>query len=98
MYEPKTMDEYIDLVHQAIYDIDDLRACSEDDMDEMESQPFLEPLDTQLRKLYEDMIGGSYVFPADTDLPFMAIVDKWGRLIPFRALLVAINKVHRNGL
>jgi hypothetical protein len=98
MFQPKTLDEYIDLVHQAIYEVDELRACIEDDPEEMERYvPFLDQLDVQLRGLYAEMTGGSYTFPASTDLPFMAIVAQWGRDIPFRQLLQIINTTHRNG-
>ena len=31
MKNPKTLDEYIDLVHQAVYEVDELRAIVEDD-------------------------------------------------------------------
>ena len=31
----------------------------------------------------------------DTDLPFMAIVQRYGRAIPFRTLLETINRAHR---
>ena len=98
MFQPKTLDEYIDLVHQAIYEVDELRACIEDDPEEMERYvPFLDQLDAQLREFYAEMTGGSYTFPVNSDLPFMAIVTKWGRDIPFRQLLQIINTTHRNG-
>jgi len=99
MKKPETLDEYIDLVHQAVYEVDELRACTEEDTEEMERYlPFIDPLDAQLRQLFADMTSGKYAFPADTDLPFMAIVQRWGRDIPFRTLLQTINAVHREGL
>lgn len=98
MNQPKTMDELIDLVHQAVYEVDELRACIEDEPDEMERYtPFIDQLDRQLRALFDDMTGGRYTCPAEADLDFMLLVQKWGRDIPFKPLLVAINQAHRNG-
>jgi hypothetical protein len=99
MKSPKTMDEYIDLVHQAVYEIDELRSCIEDDEEEMGVfEPFVEQLDNQLRALYDEMISGKYQFPGDADLPFMGIVQRYGPAIPFRKLLEVINSTHRKGL
>jgi len=99
MDTPKSMDEYIDLVHQAVYEVDELRACIEDDMEEMEEcLPFIDPLDHQLRALYESMTSGAHKFPGEEDLPFMAILKRFGPQIPFRKLLEVINTTHRNGL
>ena len=62
MHQPKTMDELIDLVHQAVYEVDELRACVEDEPEEMERYlPFIDQLDVQLRKLFDDMTRGATV-------------------------------------
>ena len=99
MKPPKTLDEYIDLVHQAVYEVDELQSCIEDDMEEMEDcLPFIQPLDQQLRALFDSMTSGKYQFPGNEDLPFMAIVRKFGPQIPFKQLLEVINTTHRNGL
>lgn len=101
MRGPTTWDEYLDLVHQAVYEVDELRACmmEEEDMDDtaMYNQ-YVGQLDLQLRELYDAMTAGRYRFPADSDLPFMALVKQYGRFMPFRGLLELINKTHRNGL
>ena len=97
MHAPADMDEYIDLVHQAIYEIDELNACIEDDAEEMEHYlAFIQPLDVQLRELYNDMTSGKYL-PGGADLPFMTIVRKFGAQIPFKQLLEVINATHRRG-
>ncbi|MDA8382663.1 MAG: hypothetical protein M0037_06300 [Betaproteobacteria bacterium] len=93
-----SFDEYQDLVHQAVYEVDELRACIEDDLEEMERyMPFIDQMDAQLRALYADMVEGRYLF-ADADLPFMTLVKSHGQHIPFRRLLETINTVHRKGL
>lgn len=98
MNQPKTMDELIDLVHQAVYEVDELRACIEDEPDEMERyMPFIDQLDRQLRTLFDNMTSGRYTCPGEADLEFMSVVQKWGRDIPFKPLLLAINQAHRNG-
>ena len=99
MHAPKNWDEFVDYIHQAVYEVDELKTCFEEDDEEMEHYlTFLDPLDIQLRKLYDDVISGRYEYSRDEDLPFMAVVNRWGRHIPFRALLLAINEAHRDGL
>lgn len=101
MNNAKTWDEYVDLVHQAVYEIDELKACmmEEEDMEDtaMYSQ-FVGQLDVELRKLFDDMVAGRYQFPNETDLPFMPLVRQYGRFMPFRGLLETINATHREGL
>lgn len=102
MNDPKTWDEYLDLVHQAVYEVDELKACTDDDAWDMEDgevyAQFIDPLDAQLRQLFDDMTSGRYEFQHDTDLPFMVLVQRYGRAIPFRNLLEAINRTHRKGV
>lgn len=101
MRGPKTWDEYLDLVHQAVYEVDELRACmmEEDDMDDTDLyNQYVGPLEVHLRALYEAMTSGRYQFPAAEDLPFMPLVRQYGRFIPFRGLLELINRTHREGL
>ena len=43
------------------------------------------------------MIAGEYAC-GDADLPYMDILRKWGREIPFRNLLEVINRAHRGGV
>lgn len=96
---PTTFDEYLDLVHQVVYEVDELRSCNEEDEEEMERyMAFVDPLDAQLRSLYARMTSGDYTFPSAEDLPFMSIVQAFGQHIPFRRLLEIINQTHRNGL
>lgn len=97
---PKTLDEYIDLVHQAVYEVDELRSMVEDD-DNSKGMilPWVDAMDKELRTFYASMVDGSYRFdPNGPDLPFMEIVKKFGATIPFKPLLAIINKTHRFGL
>ncbi len=100
MKQPKTVDEYIDLVHQAVYEVDELMSIIGDDSEAYEPiLPFVADLDNQLRKLYDDMISGRYEFdPNGPDLPFMALADKIGKHMTFKPLLRIINQTHRFGL
>lgn len=100
MKNPKTVDEYIDLVHQAVYEVDELRAVVEDDEDRRSMiLPWVDAMDKELRAMYDSMVDGSYKFdPNGPDLPFMAIIKRFGPSIPFKPLLNVINHTHRFGL
>lgn len=100
MKNPKTIDEYIDLVHQAVYEVDELRAVVEEDPDRNGMiLPWVDAMDKELRGMYETMTSGTYQFdPNGPDLPFMEIVKRFGPNIPFKQLLNVINHTHRFGL
>ena len=96
---PKTAEEYVDLVDQALFEIEDLRAAAEYDMDSMgAATEFLEDLERDVRALRASMADGSYQF-GKQDLPFVKVVAKQDeRILPFKQLLLKINETHREGL
>jgi hypothetical protein len=99
MKKAHDLNELIDLVHQAVYEVDELRACLEHDDEEAAIYtPYLDPLDTMLRDLYAAMTSDRYggVGHGD-DLPFMTLFKRHERDIPFREILRAINATHREG-
>lgn len=99
MKRPKTVDEYIDLVHQAVYEIDEFRTSLDYEPENAEMfGPFIDHLDVLVRKVYDDMVGGRYEWGFGEDLPFMPLVVKYGRFIPFQRLLMTVNETHKNGL
>lgn len=99
MKGPKTYDEYVDLVHQAVYEVDEMRAGIDYDPENAERwSTMLDHLDGVLRKLYDDMISDKYEFPTGKDLPYMQFLNRWGKEIPFKQLLVVVNKAHKDGL
>lgn len=96
---PKTAEEYIYLVDQAICEIDELRSAVEYDFDSMgDAMTFLDTLERQVKDVYESMKEGSYKFE-NKDLPFMDLVNnKEDRVLPFKYMLRVINDTHRKGL
>jgi hypothetical protein len=96
---PKTAEEYVDLVDQALFEIEDLRMAAEYDMDSMgAAMDFLTDLERDVRKLRDSMADGSYMFGKE-NLPFFKIAEQQEeRILPFRQLLLKINETHINGL
>jgi hypothetical protein len=99
MTRARSVDEYVDLVRQALDEVFDLRAAMEYDEDSMgKAIEFIDQLEAGLQGLYRSMQDGSYRF-ATGDLPFMGMVrDADERLLPFKNLLVRINETHLKGL
>lgn len=99
MKRPKTVDEYVDLVHQAVYEIDEFRTSLDYEPENAEMYgAFLDHLDSHVRKVYDDMITGKYEWGYGQDLPYMPLIVKYGRFIPFQRLLLLINETHKEGL
>ena len=99
MDRPKTQAAYIELVNQALIDVEELRNAIEYDEEFMGGAlGVAENLENNLRALYASLIGGSYQF-ADEDLDFMVIVNTAPEVwLPFKPLLRLINQTHRLGL
>ncbi len=96
---PKTAEAYVDLIEQAIFEIEDLRAAVEYDAESMGGAlDFLDELEAGVKAVKQQMVDGTYRFE-DRDLPFMKLVDKYDdRILPFKYLLKMINATHRMGL
>ncbi len=95
----RTVEQYIELVKQAIFEVEELRMAIEYDMDSMGGAlGFIEILEQQMQDLVGSMEKGEYRF-MDEDLPFMGMVlEVDDRLLPFKHLLAVINETHRKGL
>jgi len=94
----KTVDEFVEWVKNAVFEVDDLRDCLEFEIEDMTRFPaFLDPLDEGIKAVYQSMVDGSYTFGRE-DLPFMDLAAKHADEIPFHTLLKQINETHRRGL
>ncbi len=99
MKKPTTYEEYVDLVHQAVYEVDEMRASIEYEPEYMERwSGLLDLLDRVLRKMYDEMVADTYQFPTGRDLPYMQAINRYGADFPFKHLLLRINETHKNGL
>ncbi len=96
---PASMEDYIELVKSALFDVEELRMSVEFDMEFMESAlSFVEPLEKGLRDLLHSLQDGNHEF-ADEDLAFMPIVEAQPNvMLPFKPVLRQINETHRKGL
>lgn len=101
MYKPKTPAEYLELVEQAIFEVQDLVRCAEEEdggIEEFASQlPVYRELAEGLQKLRAEVVAGAHVFGGKQDLPFMALVRQWRSRIPFHVLLGSLNTAHKEG-
>jgi hypothetical protein len=94
----RTVDEYVEWVRQAVFEVDDLRACIEFETEDVRQFPdFLDPLDEGIKGLHQSMLDGTYAFGRE-DLPFMDLAAQFAEEIPFHTLLKQINETHRRGL
>lgn len=99
MKKPKTYDEYVDLVHQAVYELDEMRAVIEYEPEQLERwSGLLDHLDAIVRKLYDEMVADTYQFPTGKDLAYMQVLNRYGMNLPFKQLLLVINETHKHGL
>lgn len=100
MYDTKTPEEYMRLLEQSLYEIEDLIRCSEDEGDvdiELTNQvPRLQHIRAGLKRIAEQLASGEHEFGKDKDLPFMEQVRALNYL-PFRPMFDALNATYRKG-
>lgn len=99
MIRARTVDEYVSLIREAIYEVDEMRASIEFDEESMGPYgQFINELDNSLKQLYQSMLDGSYCWRTG-DLAFMEVIRNLDdKVMPIRALLTRINETHKNGL
>lgn len=94
----RSVDEYVEWVKQALFEVEDLRACLEYELEDLNRFPaFLDPLQEGIKAVYQSMQEGTYSFGRE-DLPFMDLAANYSDEIPFHTLLKQINETHRRGL
>ncbi len=96
---PASFEQYLDLVEQALFEINELQRSAEYDEESLgETLFFVADLGKSVRALRTSLEDGSYRH-ADTDLAFMSLVESQDlEALPFKYLLRIINTTHRNGL
>ena len=94
-----TVEEYVELVDQVIFDLEELMASTVYEFDELDASPaYLDILLKEVRELRESMADGSYLFGRE-DLPFMRLVKRSSeKTMPFIQLFYRINQTHKQGL
>lgn len=95
----RTVEEYIGLVDQVIFELEELGATSGFDIDAIDvNLDFINRLLGEVRELRASMADGSYLFGRE-DLPFMRLIGKSAaKTLPFIRLFYQINATHRYGL
>jgi hypothetical protein len=91
--------EYVELVDQVIFDLEELMASTAYEIDEIDNSPaYLGLLLKEVRELRASMADGSYLFGRE-DLPFMRLVKRSSeKTLPFIRLFHRINQTHKLGL
>jgi hypothetical protein len=101
MYKPKNVDDYVELVNQALFEIEDLIMCADDegdgDTEFSTMMPDLRVIEAGLKALHAEILGGDYVIGRGEDLPFMPVVQKVRKRLPIVTLIDAINSAHKKG-
>lgn len=95
----RTADEYVELVRQVMFELEDLQAASAYDIDELAGESNLvNMLLQEVRELYDSMQKGDYLFGRQ-DLPFMRLLKNASESdLPSLKLFYKINRTHTRGL
>src|SRR4030066_619354 len=101
MYKARNVDDYVELINQALFEIEDLILCAEDegeaDAEFSAVMPDLRAIEAGLKALHAEILGGNYVIGRGEDLPCMPGVQKVGKRLPMAVLIDAVNSAHKKG-
>jgi len=101
MYKVRSVDDYMELINQALFEVDDLILCAEDegeaDAEFSVVTPQLRVIEAGLKALHAEILGWNYVIGRGEDLPFMPVVHKVRKQLPIAALIDAVNHAHKKG-
>lgn len=99
MKRARTVEEYVELVKEALYEVEDMRAAIEFDSEGMGEAPkIIDELEDALKGIFTAMQEGTYHWRTG-DLGYMDFIRNTDETtVPFRSLLVRINDTHKNGL
>ncbi|VAW61077.1 hypothetical protein MNBD_GAMMA10-1675 [hydrothermal vent metagenome] len=99
MRRARTVDEYVAMMKDALYEIGDMRAAIEYDEEGMgASIGYIDDIESCLKGIFKEMKSGDYCWNTG-DLPYIRVIrDLDDAAIPFRSLLIRINDTHKNGL
>ena len=100
MYEVNSPEDYMRLLEQTIYEVDDLMRCSEDeggvDLELTGQLATLTAMRQGLVRLAEQLASGDHEFGKGKELPFMEAVRR-AQYLPFRPMLDVLNSAYRKG-
>ena len=101
MHQPQSPEEYLDLIEQAQFEVEDLLRCAEEEGDGLQEFgariPIYQQLGAALGVLHGEVADGSHDFGSGEDLAIMPVARQWKAYIPFHGLLETLNTVHRSG-
>ncbi len=99
MRRAKTVEEYVSLIKDALYEVAEVRAAIEFDEEGMGEAPkYIDDIEDCLKNIFEQMKTGDYCWNTG-DLPYIPLIRELDDgVIPFRPLLIRINDTHKNGL
>jgi tetrahydromethanopterin S-methyltransferase subunit A len=101
MYKVRNVDDYVELINQGLFEVEDLILCAEDegeaDAEFSVVMPDLRMIETGLKALHAEILGGNSVIGRGEDLPFMPVVQKVRKRLPIVSLIDAINSAHKKG-
>lgn len=101
MRKPESVDGYIELVDQAIFEMGELIACAGDEGDGegefVYVLPALQEIEKGLRALHDEIMRNEHTVGGGKDLPFMPVVQRERTRIPVAPLIDTINLAYKKG-
>lgn len=99
MHRARTVEEYVALVKDALYEVEEMRASIAYDEEGMGATvPYMDEIESCLKGIFDEMKSGDYCWNTG-DLSYVSVIrDLDDGIIPFRSLLIRINDTHKHGL
>ena len=97
-----SVDQFLDLVDQAIFELDDLLVCAEDESGIDDDQllrllPLYRHLAEALKQFHGEVVAGQHHYAQGQEPAFAELVHKYARHIPFSGLLQQVIHCYKTG-
>lgn len=95
MRKPETVDDYIELIDQAIFEMGELIACAADEGEGESEFVFamsaLQEIGNGLKALHAEIMRNEHTVGGGKDLPFMPVVQRERTRIPVAPVIDTVN-------
>ena len=95
MYSATTISEYLALLDEAIFELEEMAYCVGEEPDDelVDLAPHCQQIADYIKSLKQDVSQGNHKFD-DKELEYVPLVRRLKNVLPFYGLLNDINRIH----
>ncbi len=95
MYHPNTIPEYLKLIDEAVFELEEMAFCVNEEPDDelVDLGPHCQQIADYLKSMKQNLNQGTHTF-SDRELEYVPLIRRLKNVLPFYELLNDINRIH----